>query len=73
MVTNLHLVIAGVLGLAACSAPSGAVNHKDDMNTSALAIDLRVTGNGTPALTVHCAARNVSGHPLHVFDSPRMP
>ena len=73
MAVNLHLAIAGVLCLAACAAPGGAVSHKDNMTTSSLAIDLRVTGNGTPALTVHCAAKNVSGHPLNVFDSPRMP
>jgi hypothetical protein len=66
-------MIAFVLGLAACSAPGGAVNHKDDMNTSSLAIDVRVTGDGTQALTVHCAARNISGQPVNVFDSPRMP
>jgi hypothetical protein len=69
---NLHLAAAGALCLA-CSAPSGAVNHKDDMNTSSLAIDLSVTGDGTPALTVHCAAKNISGQPLNVFASPRMP
>jgi hypothetical protein len=73
MSTNLHLLTAVVLGLTACCAPSGAVNHKDDMNTSSLAIDVRVTGDGTPTLTVHCAAKNVSGHPLNVFDSQRMP
>ena len=72
-IMSLHPVIVGVVSLAACSAPSGAVNHKDDMNTSSLAIDIRVTGDGTPALTVHCAAKNVSGHPLNVFDSRRMP
>jgi hypothetical protein len=43
------------------------------MNTSSLAIDVSVTGDGTSALTVHCTAKNVSGQPLHVFDSPRMP
>lgn len=53
--------------------PERAVNHKDDMNTSSLAIDVSVTGDGTLALTVHCAAKNVSGYPLNVFDSPRMP
>jgi hypothetical protein len=70
---NLPPVIAGALALAACSAPSGAVNHKDDMTTSSLAIDVSVTGDGTPALTLRCTAKNVSGQPLHVFDSPRMP
>ena len=66
-------MFAAVLCLAACCAPSGAVHHKDDMTTSSLAIDLSMTGDGTSALTVHCAAKNVSGHPLHVFDSRRMP
>jgi hypothetical protein len=68
-----HLAITGMLCLAACSGPSGAVTPKDDMNTNSLAIDLSVTGDGTPALAVHCVAKNVSGQPLHVFDSPRMP
>lgn len=70
---NLYPVIIGALSLAACSPPSGVVNHKDDMNTSSLAIDVSVTGNGTQALTVHCAAKNVSDQPLNVFDSPRLP
>ncbi|HEX2687745.1 MAG TPA: hypothetical protein VHN14_14060 [Kofleriaceae bacterium] len=43
------------------------------MPTSSLAIDRSGIGDGTPALTVHCAAKNVSGHPLNVFDSRRMP
>ena len=75
MTPNLPLVLAGALGLAACSPPGGAVNHKDDMNSipSPLAIDVRVSGDGTPALTVRCTAKNVSGQPLHVFDSARMP
>lgn len=69
----LLLAIAGALGVAACSPPSSAVNHKDDMNKPSLAIDVHVTGDGTPALTVHCTAKNVSDQPLHVFDSSRMP
>lgn len=73
MTMDLHLAITGLLCLAACSAPSGAVTPKDDMNTSPIAIDLSVTGDGTPALTVRCVAKNVSGRPLHVFDSTRMP
>ena len=75
MSMRLPLGIAGALAVAACNPPSGAVNHKDDMNPSPspLTIDVSVTGDGTPALTVHCTAKNVSGQPLHVFDSRRMP
>jgi hypothetical protein len=43
------------------------------MNTSSLAIDVSVAGDGTSALAVRCVAKNVSGHALHVFDSARMP
>jgi len=70
---TLLLATAAVLGVTACSPPSAAVQHKDDMNQHSLAIDVHVTGDGTPALAVHCTAKNLSGQPLHVFDSPRMP
>ena len=59
--------------LAACSAPRESARHEDHMYTSSLAIDLSVTGDGTPALAVRCAVKNVSGRELHVFDSARMP
>lgn len=61
------------LCLMACSPPGGTVNHKDPMHTSSLAIEVSVSGDGTPALAVRCTAKNASGHALHVFDSPRMP
>jgi len=73
MITTRLLVIASALGAAACSAPSTAVHPKEDMTSPSLAIDVSVTGDGTPALAVHCTAKNVSGQPVHVFDSPRMP
>lgn len=66
-----RLVTAGIVCLAGCSAPSSAV--KDEPAPSALAIDLSLTGSGTQALVAHCAAKNVSAAPVHVFDSPRMP
>lgn len=43
------------------------------MSTRSLAVEVSVTGDGTPALAVRCVAKNVSGHALHVFDWPRMP
>ena len=58
--------------LAACGAPAGAV-VRDEAPPSALAVDLSFAGEGTPSLTAHCAAKNVSGQPVQVFDSPRMP
>jgi hypothetical protein len=67
-----HLVI-GALCLAACGAPHGVTTHKDDMNTGSLSIDVQVTGEGTPAITARCVAKNVSDHALNVFDSRRMP
>ncbi|HEX3758666.1 MAG TPA: hypothetical protein VHW23_08160 [Kofleriaceae bacterium] len=70
---TLLLVIAGALGAAACSPPGSAATPKEAMTTPSLAIDVSVTGDGTPALAVRCTAKNVSGQPLHVFDSPRMP
>lgn len=70
---NLALGITGALAAASCSPPSSAIHHKDDMTQPFLAIDVHVTGDGTPALAVHCTAKNVSDQPLHVFDSARMP
>ena len=73
MLGTRMFAIAGALGVAACGSPSRAVSHKDDMTKPSLAIDVRVTGDGSSALAVHCTAKNVSGQPLHVFDSSRMP
>ena len=70
---NLALGITGALAAASCSPPSSALHHKDDMTQPFLAIDVHVTGDGTPALAVHCTAKNVSNQPVHVFDSARMP
>jgi hypothetical protein len=68
-----RFVIAGWFCLAGCSPPTGSVTPEDHMNTSSLAIDVSVTGDGTAALAARCVVRNVSGRALHVFDSPRMP
>lgn len=57
--------------VAACGAPQTAVTASDP--PPALAIDLSVVGDGTSALAVHCAARNASSAPVHVFDWPKMP
>ena len=69
VITACSAVALGI-GLGGCAAPTAAV--KDEPAPAALAIDLGVAGRGQ-ALVAHCAARNVSGAPVHVFDSPRMP
>jgi hypothetical protein len=69
---RLRAVISSIC-LVACSAPRESARHEDNMNTSSLAIDVSVTGDGTTAPVVRCAAKNVSGRELHVFDSARMP
>jgi hypothetical protein len=71
LTTSLYLGIAIALGLAGCGAPQASVASSEPV--SALAIDLSFTGEGTPALAAHCAARNVSSAPVQVFDWPRMP
>jgi hypothetical protein len=72
VIANLGAVAAGA-GLAACGAPSTSV-VKDEPPAAALAVDLSFAGIlDTPGLTAHCAAKNISGQPVHVFDSPRMP
>ena len=71
MSTSLCPAFAIVLGLAGCGAPQTSVATSEPV--SALAIDLSFTGEGTPALAAHCAARNVSAAPVQVFDWPRMP
>lgn len=66
-------ICAAAMGsVAACGAP-GAVAPRDEVAAPVLAVDLGVAGDGTAALTVHCAAKNVSTSPVNVFDSPRMP
>jgi hypothetical protein len=75
MTVNLRAVViaAGACAcLAACGAPSTSV-VKEEPPAAALAVDLSLAGLGTPALAAHCAAKNISGQPVHVFDSPRMP
>jgi hypothetical protein len=71
IVVTVSLRVLGA-GLAACGAPAASV-VKDETPGPALAVDLSVTGGGTPALAAHCAAKNVSSQPVQVFDSPRMP
>jgi hypothetical protein len=66
---SLRALIAGT-GLAACGAPAASV-VKDQ--APALAVDLSITGAGTPAHAAHCSAKNISSQPVQVFDSPRMP
>jgi hypothetical protein len=72
MLARRIMVVTG-LCLAGCGSQTGAMNHKDDMNTSSVAIDVSVTGDASPALVVRCVAKNVSSQPVHVFDSSRMP
>lgn len=36
-------------------------------------IEVSVSGDGTPAVAVHCVARNISDRVVHVFDGKRMP
>lgn len=59
--------------LMGCSAKPGSVPPKDDLHTRTLAIDVNVTGDGTPALAVRCVVKNVSSRTIHVFDSARLP
>lgn len=79
-ITNLCLASAAAVAITTgtgalclgCGASAGAVNQPVD-RPPALAIDLTVAGEGTSALTAHCAANNISTAPVHVFDAPRMP
>lgn len=43
------------------------------MNSTSLAIDVSVTGDGSDAIAVRCTARNISPTTVYLFDSPRMP
>ncbi|HEX8109493.1 MAG TPA: hypothetical protein VF516_17300 [Kofleriaceae bacterium] len=74
MIVSLRALIASAgAGLAACGAPAASV-VKDEPPAPALALDLSFTGTlGTPGLVAHCAAKNISSQPVHVFDSARMP
>jgi hypothetical protein len=71
MTMSLPVLMAGA-ALVACGAPAASV-VKDEAPAPALAVDLSVTGAGTPVLAAHCAAKNMSSQPVQVFDSPRMP
>ncbi|HEX3766164.1 MAG TPA: hypothetical protein VHW23_46030 [Kofleriaceae bacterium] len=56
--------------LGACGATAGQVKAEPPPS---LAVDLSLTGAGTPALAAHCAVKNISSQPVNLLDSPRMP
>jgi hypothetical protein len=62
---------AASAGFAACGAAASQVPA--EAPPPSLAVDLSLTGVGTPALVAHCAVKNISGQRVNLLDSPRMP